>query len=160
MYYNQLLGLFLLLIDIVTNFTIHFDHAVLYRIARTVEFELNITSAHFLANMDDPRFAKSRKRWPWNSFVEAVDSEDQFGGFKLVGKNSSLLHIAIILGQGSLNAGTVVAQVFHWFELVSCLESSCHGFISSLCQCSPLIRESAPPFSARKRPSLLNSVNI
>ena len=45
-----------------------FVHGILYRIAKTVEFGLNIMSAHFLANMDDPGFAKSRKRW-------AVDSE-------------------------------------------------------------------------------------
>ena len=48
-------------------------HGILYRIARTVEYGLNITSAHFLANIDDPRFAKSRSRW--NSFAQAVDSE-------------------------------------------------------------------------------------
>lgn len=89
------------------------DHAVLYRIARTVEYGINITSAHFLANMDDPHFNKSRSRW--DSFAEAVDRDDQFGGFKLVGKNSMLLRIAKVLGKGSLNAGTFVVQVFHWF---------------------------------------------
>jgi len=83
-------------------------HAILYRIARTVEYGLNITSADFLDNMDDPRFTKSRSRW--DSFAEAVDSEDQFGGFKLVGKNSMLLRIAKVLGKGSLNAGTFVVQ--------------------------------------------------
>lgn len=67
--------------------------------------------------MDDPRLTKSRKRW--GSFVEAVDSEDQLGGFKLIGKDSILLHIANILGRGSLNAGTLVAQVFHWFYVGS-----------------------------------------
>jgi hypothetical protein len=41
--------------------------------------------------------------------------QDQFGGFKLVGKDSMLLRVASILGRGSLNAGTFVAQVFHWF---------------------------------------------
>ena len=41
--------------------------------------------------------------------------QDQFGGFKLVGKESMLLRIASILGRGSLNAGTFVVQVFHWF---------------------------------------------
>jgi len=92
-----------------------FVHAILHRIAKTVEYVLNITSADFLANMDDPRFAKSRKRW--NSFAAAVDSENQFGGFKLVGKDSISmpLWITTILGRGSLNAGTFVAQVFHWF---------------------------------------------
>ena len=48
-------------------------HAILYRIARTVEYGLNITSADFLANMDDPNFTKSRSRW--ELFAEAVDSE-------------------------------------------------------------------------------------
>jgi len=67
-------------------------HAILYRIARTVEYGLNITSADFLANMDDPNFTKSRSRW--ELFAEAVDSEDQFGGFKLAGTNSMLLRIA------------------------------------------------------------------
>ena len=41
--------------------------------------------------------------------------QDQFGGFKLVGKDSMLLRIANVLGRGSLNAGTFVVQVFHWF---------------------------------------------
>ena len=41
--------------------------------------------------------------------------QDQFGGFKLVGKDSMLLRIANVLGRGSLNAGIFVAQVFHWF---------------------------------------------
>ena len=41
--------------------------------------------------------------------------QEQFGGFKLVGKNPMLLRIAKVLGKGSLNAGTFVAQVFHWF---------------------------------------------
>ena len=41
--------------------------------------------------------------------------QDQFGGSKLVGKDSMLLRVASILGRGSLNAGTFVAQVFHWF---------------------------------------------
>jgi len=113
MCFNQLLGLFLLLICLVTNIRMDLVHAILYRIARTVEYGLNITSAQFLANIDDPRFAKSRSRW--NSFAQAVDSEDQFGGFELVGKDSMLLRIANVLGRGSLNAGTFVVQVFHWF---------------------------------------------
>ena len=50
-----------------------FVHAILYCIVKTVEYGLNITSAHFLANMDDSRFTKSRKRW--NSSAEAADSE-------------------------------------------------------------------------------------
>ena len=41
--------------------------------------------------------------------------QDQFGGFKLVGKDSMLIRIANVLGKGSLNAGTFVVQVFHWF---------------------------------------------
>jgi hypothetical protein len=57
----------------VTNCRMGLVHAILYRIARTVAFGLDITSAHFLANIDDPRFAKSRSRW--NSFAQAVDSE-------------------------------------------------------------------------------------
>jgi len=113
MCFNQLLGLFLLLICLVTNIRMDLVHAILYRIARTVAFGLDISSAHFLANMDDPHFNKSRSRW--DSFAEAVDSENQFGGFKLVGKNSMLLRIAHVLGRGSLNAGTFVVQVFHWF---------------------------------------------
>jgi len=113
MCFNQLLGLFLLLSCLVTNIRMDLVHAILYRIARTVEYGLNITSAQFLANIDDPRFAKSRSRW--NSFAQAVDSEDQFGGFELVGKDSMLLRIANVLGRGSLNAGTFVVQVFHWF---------------------------------------------
>jgi len=43
--------------------------------------------------------------------------QDQFGGFKVVGKDSMLLRVASILGRGSLNAGTFVAQVFHWFHV-------------------------------------------
>ena len=75
MCFNQLIGLFLLLICLVTNIPMDLVHGILYRIARTVdrEYGLNITSAHFLANIDDPRFAKSRSRW--NSFAQAVDSE-------------------------------------------------------------------------------------
>lgn len=113
MCFNQLIGLFLLLICLVTNIRMDLVHEILYRIAKTAEYGLNITSAHFLANIDDPRFSKSRIRW--NSFAQAVDSENQFGGFKLVGKESMLLRIASILGRGSLNAGTFVVQVFHWF---------------------------------------------
>ena len=73
MCFNQLIGLFLLLICLVTNIPMDLVHGILYRIARTVEYGLNITSAYFLANIDDPRFAKSRSRW--NSFAQAVDSE-------------------------------------------------------------------------------------
>jgi len=113
MCFNQLIGLFLLLICFVTNIRMDLVHAILYRIARTVEYGLNITSADFLANMDDPNFTKSRSRW--ELFAEAVDSEDQFGGFKLAETNSMLLRIAEVLGKGSLNAGTFVVQVFHWF---------------------------------------------
>ena len=75
MCFNQPLGLFLLLIYLVTNIRMDLVHAILYRIAiaKTVKYGLNITSADFLANMDDPHFTKSRSRW--NSFAEAVDSE-------------------------------------------------------------------------------------
>lgn len=73
MCFNQLIGLFLLLICLVTNIRMDLVHEILYRIAKTVEYGLNITSAHFLANIDDPRFAKSRSRW--NSFAQAVGSE-------------------------------------------------------------------------------------
>ena len=73
MCFNQLIGLFLLLIWLVTNIPMDLVHGILYRIARTVEYGLNITSANFLANMDDPHFTKSRSRW--NSFAQAVDSE-------------------------------------------------------------------------------------
>ena len=75
MCFNQLLGLFLLLICLVTNFRMDFVHSVLYRIAKTVEYGLNITSANFLANMDGPGFAKSRNRYRLNSFAPASDSE-------------------------------------------------------------------------------------
>ena len=40
-------------------------------------YGLNITSAHghFLANIDDPRFTKSRSRKRWSSFAQAAGSE-------------------------------------------------------------------------------------
>ena len=47
-------------------------HAILYRIARTVEYGLNITSADFMGKTDDPHFTKSHSRW--DSFAQAVGS--------------------------------------------------------------------------------------
>ena len=41
--------------------------------------------------------------------------QDAFDGFKVKGREIELLHIARVLGRGSLNAGTLVGQVFHWF---------------------------------------------
>ena len=43
--------------------------------------------------------------------------QDAFDGFKLKGREleTQLLQIACVLGRGSLNAGTLVCQVFHWF---------------------------------------------
>ena len=137
-------------------------HSVLYAIARTVPFGLNISTSYFLGNMNKKRFTKSLARW--NSFIEAVDLEvcshmhvdsvfdllenlgriamvscppqldktpsrcaqdfdttfvfqDAFGGFKVKGREMELLHIARVLGRGSLNAGTLVGQGFHWFYM-------------------------------------------
>ena len=50
-----------------TNFSMRYTHSVLYAIARTVPFGLNISSSHFLVNMNK----KSLERW--NSFIEAFD---------------------------------------------------------------------------------------
>ena len=41
--------------------------------------------------------------------------QDAFDGFKVKGRDMELLHIARVLGRGSLNAGTLVGQVLHWF---------------------------------------------
>ena len=41
--------------------------------------------------------------------------QDAFGGFQVKGREMELLHIARVIGRGSLNAGTLVSQVFHWF---------------------------------------------
>ena len=75
MRFNQLIGLFLLLICLVANIRMDLVHGILYRIARTVEFGLNITSAHFLANIDDPRFEFANSRRRRNCFAQAVGSE-------------------------------------------------------------------------------------
>ena len=40
--------------------------------------------------------------------------QDAFGGFNVKGRDLELLRIARVLGRGSLNAGTLVCQVFHW----------------------------------------------
>ena len=72
MCFNQLIGLFLLLICLVINIEVDLVHAILYRIAKRVEYGLDITSADFLANMDNPHYAKPRSRW--DSFAEAADS--------------------------------------------------------------------------------------
>jgi len=96
-----------------TNFSMRYTHSVLYAIARTVPYGLNISSSYFLANMNKKRFKKSLERW--NSFIEAVDLEDAFDGFKVKGRDMELLHIARVLGRGCLNTGTLVGQVLHWF---------------------------------------------
>ena len=54
-----------------TNFSMRYIHSVLYAIACTVPFGLNISSSHFLVNMNKKRIKKSLERW--NSFIEAVD---------------------------------------------------------------------------------------
>ena len=48
-------------------------HSVLYAIARTVPYGLNISSSYFLENVNKKGFKKSLARW--NSFIEAVDLE-------------------------------------------------------------------------------------
>ena len=45
--------------------------------------------------------------------------QDAFGAFKLTGRETQLLQIASELGRGSLSAGTLVCQVFHWFYVGS-----------------------------------------
>ena len=45
--------------------------------------------------------------------------QDAFDGFKVRGRETQLLQIARVLGRGSLNAGTLVCQVFHWFYVGS-----------------------------------------
>ena len=103
MCFNQLLGLFLLLICLVTNIRMDLVHAILYRIARTVAFGLDITSAGFLANMDDPRFTKSRSRW--DSFAEAVDSEVSapLHAFSVFGLCQTVGRFAIVSRPGGLD---------------------------------------------------------
>ena len=103
MRFNQLIGLFLLLICLVANIRMDLVHGILYRIARTVEYDLNITSAHFLANIDDPRFAKSRSRW--NSFAQAVDREvsTPLHAFLLFPLSPKVGRIAIISRPGKLD---------------------------------------------------------
>ena len=143
-----------------TNFSMKYIHSVLYAIACTVPYGLNISSSHFLGNMNKKRFKKSLARW--NCFIEAIDLEvcslihaasvfdllenlgriamvscpvevdktpsrcaqdfdttfvfqDAFDGFQVKGREMELLHVARVLGRGSLNAGTLVGQVFHWF---------------------------------------------
>ena len=56
-----------------TNFSMKCIHSVLYAIARTVPYGLNISSSYFLGNINKKRFKKSLARW--NSFIEAVDLE-------------------------------------------------------------------------------------
>ena len=41
--------------------------------------------------------------------------QDAFEGFEVKGREMELLQIVQVLGRGSLNAGTLVCQVFHWF---------------------------------------------
>ena len=154
----------MLLIGLLTNFSLKYIHAVLYAIARSAPCGLNITSSHFLGKMNKKRFSKSLERW--NSFIEAIDLEvcshmhlvsvfhlsenlrriaimscpperdktssrcaqdfdtnfmfqDAFDGWILKGRETQLLQIARVLGRGSLNAGTLVCQVFHWFYVGS-----------------------------------------
>ena len=45
--------------------------------------------------------------------------QDAFNGSKVKGREPQLLQIACVLGRGSLNAGTLVCQVFHWFYVGS-----------------------------------------
>jgi len=45
--------------------------------------------------------------------------QDAFDAFKLKGRETQLLQIANVLGRGSLSAGTLVCQVFHWFYVGS-----------------------------------------
>ena len=45
--------------------------------------------------------------------------QDAFDGWILKGRETQLLQIARVLGRGSLNAGTLVCQVFHWFYVGS-----------------------------------------
>jgi len=96
-----------------TNFSMRYIHSVLYAIARTIPYGLNISSSYFLENMNKKRFKKSLDRW--NSFIEAVDLQNAFDGFKVKGRDRELLQIARVLGRGCLKAGTLVGQVFHWF---------------------------------------------
>ena len=63
----------MLLIGLLTNFSLKYIHAVLYAIARSVPCGLNITSSYFLGKRNKKRFSKSLERW--NSFIEAVDLE-------------------------------------------------------------------------------------
>ena len=154
----------MLLIGLLTNCPLRYIHSILYAIATSVPYGLNITSSYFLGNMNKERFSKSLERW--NSSIEAVDLEvsshmhvvscfellenlgriamvscppqldktpsrcaedfdthfmfqDAFYGFKLKGRETQLLQIARVLGRGSLNAGTLVCQVFHWFYVGS-----------------------------------------
>ena len=53
-----------------TNFSMKYIHSVLYAIARTVPFGLNISSSYFLGNINKKRFSKSLARW--NSFIEVI----------------------------------------------------------------------------------------
>ena len=43
--------------------------------------------------------------------------QDAFDGSQIKGRETQLLQIARVLGRGSLNAGTLVCQVFHWFHV-------------------------------------------
>ena len=45
--------------------------------------------------------------------------QNAFGGFSVKGRETQLLQIARVLGRGSLNAGTLVCQVFHRFYVGS-----------------------------------------
>ena len=64
--------------------------------------------------------------------------QDAFGAFKLKGREAQLLQIASVLGRGSLNAGTLVCQVFHWFYVGS-HHATTSSLVQSLHQCSAVI---------------------
>ena len=55
----------------------------------------------------------------WTRCAQDFDTNfvfrDAFDGFKVKRREIELLKIAQALGRGSLNAGTLVYQVFHWF---------------------------------------------
>jgi len=110
--FNCLIGLFLIDTAIATNIPMKDVHEVLYRIAKSAPFGLDITSSRFLNGMDTDAFQLSRIRM--DSFIAAVDAEDLFDGFKLQGRDKERLEIAKQLGCGSLEAGTLVVQQYHW----------------------------------------------
>ena len=71
--FNCLIGLFLVDTAIATNIPMKEVHEVLYRIAKSAPFGLDITSSRFLNGMDTDDFQLSRIRM--DSFIAAVDAE-------------------------------------------------------------------------------------